>query len=84
MTKAALFRKPVIVTAGHLCHARVERYHLGAAIAEGSDADCSAAIDHLLSDAGRSERRDYEGYARAMSLEGLKEKMGEVVKGFGS
>jgi len=82
MTKAAIFEKPVIVSAGSLCHERVERYRLGVAIAEGSAEECSQAIDYLLSDAGRAERRDYAGFAQSMSQNTLKEQLREVVAAF--
>jgi len=75
MTKAAVFRKPVIVSTGGLCYERLERYHLGVAIKEGSPEECSVAIDYLLSDAGRAEWRDYEGFARIMSLDILREQV---------
>ena len=82
MTKAAVFRKPVIVSTGSLCHERLERFHLGAAIPQGSPAECSAAIDHLLSDAGQAGWRDYDGFAQSMSPAVLKEQLRRLLSVF--
>jgi hypothetical protein len=47
MTKAALFKKPIIVSEGGLMAARVRRFKTGVVIEQENTEQCLAAIEHL-------------------------------------
>jgi glycosyltransferase involved in cell wall biosynthesis len=47
MVKAAHFRKPIIVSAGHLMEFRTRLYRLGAVITEEDAIECAAAVEEL-------------------------------------
>ena len=55
LTKAAVFRKPVIVSEGYCMGERVEKYRLGLTIPEGNVDRCVEAIHCLC------EGKDYDG-----------------------
>lgn len=50
LTKAAAFRKPVVVSQGFCMGKRVERFQVGITIPEGSVAHCIEALLHLLTE----------------------------------
>jgi glycosyltransferase involved in cell wall biosynthesis len=68
LTKAAIFRKPVIVSEGFCMAERVRRYRLGRCIEAGHVAQCVEAIQGLLS--GPTPAK-YEPYLRDHSPEKL-------------
>lgn len=47
LTKAAIFKKPVIVSQGYVMSQRVETFNLGLTIPEGSPDDCILALSQL-------------------------------------
>ena len=75
LTKAAVFKKPVIVSEGFCMGKRVEKYKLGITIPEGNVAKCIEALRYLESelDANSSQfQPDFENYHKVHSLESLK------------
>lgn len=74
MTKAAVFRKPMIVTKGFCMGERVEKYRLGLTVAEGDCTEISKAVRILSDEETRkqivSEAR-FDSYLNLHSLEKL-------------
>jgi len=60
LTKAAVFKKPVIVSTGGCMAERVRAFRLGACIQYGNVPECMEAIRHLLTPA--ELHADYNGY----------------------
>ncbi len=61
-SKAAVFRKPLLVSRGHLMAQQVARYRMGLQIDEGDVAQCVAALQ-ALSRPQDAPLPDYEGYS---------------------
>lgn len=75
LTKAALFKKPIIVSEGYCMAARIEKFRLGVTIPEGDVARCIAGLRYLCdcSDQALSELNpDFEGYYRLHSIEQIR------------
>ena len=53
MTKAAVFKKPVIVTKGYCIGEQVEKYKMGITVTENCFAEILAAFKHLIDDDNR-------------------------------
>jgi glycosyltransferase involved in cell wall biosynthesis len=67
--KAALFRKPVIVSKGYFMDEVVTRYRLGLVIEEGSIADCMDATRKLAYGTGGDAANNYAAYLSDNSAE---------------
>lgn len=81
LTKAACFRKPIIVSDGFCMAERVRRYRLGQVITEGDSSGCIKAIRTLVAPAGPEVvRPDYDGYMGTHSKEQLKESLGLLLQ----
>jgi hypothetical protein len=65
LTKAALFRRPIVVAPGFCMAERVNQYRLGLTAEPDDAAECDAALRRLLRDGARGA--DYDGYARDFS-----------------
>jgi glycosyltransferase involved in cell wall biosynthesis len=73
LTKAAVFRKPVIVSDGYLMAERVRKYRMGRVVPEGDVLAAGNAIREILRDKnGNSTSPDWEGYHEEHSYERLK------------
>ncbi|ASC70439.1 hypothetical protein XM38_013780 [Halomicronema hongdechloris C2206] len=76
LTKAAVFRKPIIVSDGFCMEKRVKRFQFGLSIPEGNVAACVKAIQ-LLSESSSSDglslEFDFEGYKQLHSTKRLGE-----------
>ena len=68
LTKAALFEKPVLATAGECIGSRVENFGLGLTIAEGSVPEALDGIGALLKGQGRDGRSLQPQWAEYRSL----------------
>jgi len=78
LTKAAFFRKPVIVSDGYCMAERVRRHNLGEVVA---DEGVSACIDAIRAAAGgRHWEPDADGYLQQHSLEALKQAAAELLR----
>lgn len=74
LTKAAVFRKPVIVSEGYCMGERVEKYRLGLTIPEGNVDRCVEAIRCLSKGKdydGRHLKPDYESFCNIHSQNAL-------------
>lgn len=65
LTKAAWFRKPVLVSCGEVMEERVVRYGLGLSV-RGGHVACRSALERLL-DGAVDLRPDYDGFLRLNS-----------------
>jgi len=92
LTKAAVFRKPVIVSKGFCMEKRVQKFGLGLSITEGDVNQCIEALQHLRSvlpnststptDSLRkplSLQFDFEGYHRLHSQDRLRQVFWEIL-----
>lgn len=81
LTKAALFRKPIIVSDGYCMGERVQRFRLGAAIPEGELGGCVDALRRLLDVCWAGEvGPDFDGYLAVHSLSQLTEGLRSLVE----
>lgn len=62
LNKAAIFRKPVIVSDGYLMAERVRRYRLGLVVPEGDLGALTEAVKHLLRPGGLEQLRAQAGF----------------------
>ena len=63
LTKAAFFKKPVVVSKGYCMAERVEKYNLGIPISEADAIECSKALNELESKYGAYvNRADFTTY----------------------
>jgi len=75
LTKAAVFRKPVIVSDGYLMAERVRKYRLGKVVPQGDVNGCISAIEKLageISDGSIIETAMWSSYYENHSYEALK------------
>jgi len=75
LTKAAIFKKPVLVSDAHCMGERVRKYGIGLTIAEDSVSQCMMALRQLcgeLEREGRLKSARYEEYTRLHSTEQLR------------
>lgn len=81
LAKAALFKKPVVVSRGYYMEELVRRYHLGAAIDEGDASQCVQALDAIRKDlgAGRIAGYGFDAYLREHSQERFEEAVMRLV-----
>jgi glycosyltransferase involved in cell wall biosynthesis len=76
LSKAAIHRKPLIVSEGYCMGERVRRFGLGATIPEGDVGRCIEALHQLLDARWSDELRpDFAGYLKVHSL-------AQLIKGF--
>jgi glycosyltransferase involved in cell wall biosynthesis len=83
LTKAALLRKPVIVSDGYLMAERVRSFRLGVIIPEGDAKAAAAAIRKLSADPlgwVAQNSPDWTGYLKQHSFETLKIAFSEVLR----
>jgi glycosyltransferase involved in cell wall biosynthesis len=83
LTKAAIFKKPTIVSRGFCMDQRVNQFNLGLAIPEGDVAECLRALQHLeheLNADDFSSKFGFEEYRQLNSLQKLKETLLEIVE----
>jgi hypothetical protein len=81
LSKAALHRKPLIVSDGYCMGERVRRFRLGATIPEGDVGRCIEALHQLLDARWADELRpDFEGYLKVHSLSQLAKGFESVVE----
>jgi hypothetical protein len=78
MTKAAFYRKPILVSDGYLMAERTRMHRLGAIVPEGSVSDVVEQIRYLCDHGGKSDA-DYEGYYAKHSPEALKQALQKVL-----
>lgn len=82
LTKAALFRKPVIVSRGHLMARSTRRFNLGACITQDRPEQCAEAL-RLLRDPSRFRREvgepRFDDYLRRNSLASFRNELVELV-----
>lgn len=74
LTKAAIFKKPVIVSNNFCMGKRVREFDLGLTINEGSTSQCIEALHHLRSSSKldiAQTKRNFEGYKHLHSIEQL-------------
>ena len=82
LLKAALFRKPVIVSSGHCMAERVNSYRLGMTIEYGNSEQCLDAIRELSRPRCQvleDEEADYDGYQAMHSRRRLAESLQKTV-----
>ena len=70
LAKAALFKKPVIVSKGHCMEERVNAFRMGESIEYGNVTQCVEAISRLLDT--EPQRADFAGYLQCHSQERLR------------
>jgi hypothetical protein len=70
LTKAATFKKPVLVQKGSCMEERVKRFNTGLSLDSGDVSQCEEALRILLND-GDSLRPDYDGLLELHSTERL-------------
>jgi glycosyltransferase involved in cell wall biosynthesis len=78
LTKAAAFKKPVIVSDGHMMGERVSQYDLGTTVRFGNVDDIISALERL-----RRQKRDefgFSAYCRDHSVEALKINLATLLK----
>lgn len=83
LAKAAYFKKPIIVSEGHLMEKRIEEFGIGLAIPQDNPEKCLEAIDCLLRGVdfeGKSLKFDFEGYCKIHSRENFKKSLKELVE----
>ena len=86
MTKAAVFKKPIIVSEGHLMAERTRKYGLGEIIPEGDVNACVRAIEKLASTEGYNSwlsNSRCEEYAEQHSHHKLKDALRKVLQAAG-
>lgn len=72
LTKAAFFKKPVVVSKGFCMAERVEKYKLGISIPEADAVECSRALNELESKYGAYvNRADFTSYYNLHSEQAL-------------
>lgn len=82
LTKAAVFKKPIVVSDGYLMAERVSEYRLGEVIPEGNLRTLNAALLRLLEPKSRislHEHARWDDYQRHHSTQRLTEAMAELV-----
>ena len=85
LTKAAAFKKPVIVSEGYLMAERVKRYGLGLAVPDGDSERCHAALLALLKGTdlnGMPLAFRYSEYFAMHSQESLSRAMNSILNAF--
>lgn len=70
LTKAAVHRRPVLVSDGYCMAERVRRHHLGVVVREGDPHAILRGLESLLNDPN-TEGRDFDGYAKLHAVERL-------------
>lgn len=80
LTKAAIFRTPVLVSSGYCMEERVKQFGLGEAAEEGNVEEIYQSINSLLTnfDAKSSEVK-FEDYQKVHSKDALSESFGQVI-----
>ena len=76
LTKAAVFKKPVLVSDGYVMAERVRKYETGEVVSEGNIDDIAKAIQRMLADGYCDElksRAQWEEYHALHSIERLPE-----------
>jgi hypothetical protein len=71
LTKAGVFRRPIIVASGFCMADRVEAYRLGLTVSHDDVAECDSAIRRLL--ASGHPGADYEAFANDFSVAAFQE-----------
>jgi hypothetical protein len=79
LTKAALLRRPVVVSDRHCMAERVRRHRLGAAVVEGSLDSTEQGIAALL-DGSQAADRDYDGYLALHAVDRLQEPFARILE----
>lgn len=83
LTKAAVFKKPVIVSKGFCMGERVRKFNLGLTISEGSVSECIQAIDCLSKKIDNDREQvefGFERYRLAHSPEKLKKVLSQLIE----
>jgi glycosyltransferase involved in cell wall biosynthesis len=81
LAKAALFRRPIVVSEGYLMAERVRRYRLGATVPENDVSAATAAIRRLLHDDDHYEvLSDASGYLADHSVTKLRSAFSKLTK----
>ncbi|NJL86866.1 MAG: glycosyltransferase family 4 protein [Leptolyngbyaceae cyanobacterium SM1_1_3] len=82
LTKAAVFKKPIIVSEGYCMAARVEKFRFGLTIPEGDVAKCIATLRYLCDQPEQALRElnpDFEGYHRLHSIDQIRKVFQAVI-----
>lgn len=82
LTKAALFEKPIVVSAGYCMGERVARYGIGRTVPEDAPDACLTAMQEIVALVRRHgglPGADYAGYRDAHSIARLHERVGELL-----
>ncbi|RQW88073.1 MAG: hypothetical protein EHM79_06555 [Geobacter sp.] len=83
LTKAAVFRKPVIVSKKYCMGKRVEEYKLGLTVAEGKLAEILEAVNYLIDVRNREtllERAEFDQYHAVNNLPMLEQKLCRLLR----
>ncbi|MRR06572.1 MAG: hypothetical protein EG828_06440 [Deltaproteobacteria bacterium] len=83
LTKAAVFRKPVIVSKEYCMGKRVEEYKMGVTVAEGELAEILEAVKYLIDAHNREtliERAEFDHYHAVNSLPLLEQKLCQLLR----
>lgn len=80
LTKAALLRRPVLVTDGHCMAERVRRHRLGVAVPEGDLGAIERGIAQILSQP-RANGRDFDGYFAQHATSALRQPFAQLLGG---
>jgi hypothetical protein len=78
LTKAALYRRPVLVAAGYCMAERLAAYRLGLAIPDDSVATAEAALRQLL--AQGAPNADYAAFTRDFSVDNFRSRLAEFLR----
>ena len=83
LTKAAAFRKPVVVSDGFLMAQRVRQFQMGEVIPEGDADSAGRSIRKILSQSkdGGTRQPNWAGYSAQHSFESLKNAFLEILSG---
>jgi glycosyltransferase involved in cell wall biosynthesis len=81
LTKAAIFKKPIIATQGFCMGERVTKFAMGETIPEGNATDCQAAIQKMTLNPQSPKQPNFELYLQDHSLERAKKCWQELLSG---
>ena len=80
MTKAALFKKPIIVSEGGLMAARVRRFKTGVVIEQENAEQCLAAIERLCKEQVHISNSGFDEYFRQHAIARLPKLLNELLQ----
>lgn len=81
LIKAAIFKKPIVVSAGHLMGDRVEKYQMGEVVPQDDFKACGKAITKILTDPSRYGK-GLRAYENDFSIDRLKEELDRLFSNY--